>query len=235
VTEWTTWLLRTILGAALGGAVNVVVVLWVKRQLRLQHVSVERLLLAVDALIGAGRAQQLRPAVPYRRTPPRRGRMAKLKQYRKGIAAGAGGLLGGLLVYVETNDLEPVVGPLVPPQYRPLVGWLIGAVVIVASVVHATNDPKPAESTTSEEAPTVDELAPPGVPVTMRGGGSDSEGTAPPAAAEDATPPDRPPVDSAAAPPAVAAAPFWAGVPRGEPQAATSRVQLQPVPRRDWE
>jgi hypothetical protein len=226
-----TWadLWRTIATSAVGALVSAAVGLYARHIAKRRR---EQLLRIVDALDGAMNREELLRILGLRKE-----HSMNLREYRKGIAVGAGSLLGGLLIYAESADLEPVLGPLVPHQYRPLVGWLIGAAVTVGAVIAARNDPKrpsldeapAADPLATSPAPhTLDEPAPPApLAVPTAAGDPGSAGTASAAAAA-ATPP-------ATAATAAAAAPYWAGIKRGEPQASTSLVELQPVPQRRYQ
>lgn len=206
--------------AALQSSVSVLVGLYLRRAIRLNRGPIERVLFDVEGVI------------------IKRGKGARvnLRDYRKAVAAGTGSLLGGLLVYVESSDLDPVLGPLVPEQYRPLLGWGLGAVAVVAGVIAARNGDKP---TTSDGPSTIEQPAPPATaeavgpqtdyPAAPEGSAGTAPGTS---TAADATPPPATSAGTAAVDPTEppTTGPFWTGVTRGEPVASTSLVDLRPAP-----
>jgi hypothetical protein len=201
-------LLQLLGGAAAQTLVSVLLGAYVRRQLRLNREQLEPMLLGIDVRL------------------QRKGARVNLRRYRKAIAAGAGFLLTGLLTWASTDGvLEQLLQPVVPEPLRPLVGVLAGGIATTVAVIKSTNDPLPAPS---EDAPTIDEPAPPVVPAREQGGGSEPAGTAPTAAA-DATPP----VDettAAAAVPVSAPAPFWLGVAPGASTSPTAIVRLPDIP-----
>lgn len=210
-----TWddLRRAVLSALVGTLVSTAWGLYLRHLAKLNRDELLRLLSGIDSI------------TTIKRKGPR---MANLRQYRKALGAGTGSLLGGLLVYVETNDLDPVLGPLVPDQWRPLVGWVVGAVVVVLSVIAATNDPKPQPS---EPAPTLEDEAPPT---------SQLAASAAPLIVEDAAAVSAPApsvqLTTAAVPPTVSdPVPYWAGIKRAEPSDVTSLVELLPAPQRTYQ
>jgi hypothetical protein len=138
------WLLQTVesnaIGAAVGAIVGGTVSYLYKRAVRLEAVRIERTLQILEHLVGGTTA-----AIPI---IAQKGTMTiQLSQYRKGIAAGVGVMLTGLLTWAESADLEPVLGPLVPEPFRPLVGVFLGGVALTASVILTSNTPKKAAST----------------------------------------------------------------------------------------
>jgi hypothetical protein len=133
------WLLQTVesnaIGAAVGAIVGGTVSFLYKRAVRLEAVRIERTLQILEHLVGGTTA-----AIPI---IAQKGTMTiQLSQYRKGIAAGVGVIVTGALTWAETADLEPVLGPLVPEPFRPLVGVLLGGVALTASVILTSNTPK---------------------------------------------------------------------------------------------
>lgn len=139
------WILQSVesnaIGAAVGAIVGATVSGLYKRAVRLEARRIELMLLALDHLLG-GVAAETQNAQKGTMNPP------TLAQYRKGIAAGFGVVLTGLLTWAETANLEPVLGPLVPESFRPLVGVLLGGIALTASVILTSNAPKmsPADS-----------------------------------------------------------------------------------------
>lgn len=208
-----TWddVVRAIVTSAIGTVVSVVLGLYLRHVAKLNRDELLRILAGVDAVVVINRKA---PVLP-------------LDRYRKAIAAGAGVMLTGLLTWVESADLEPVLGPLVPEPVRPLVGVVLGGVATIAGVILATNAPKPGPV---RGAGTLVVPAP-SMAVGQGSTGSDrSTGTAPSAAA-DATPP----ADEATAAAVADGGPFWAGVQPGAPTSATSIVKLPPPPTRNYQ
>lgn len=144
----------------------------------------------------------------------------QLQTVRKAIAAGAGILLTGLLEYATTSaDVERALDAVVPAGLVPLVPVVIGGAATVLAVYRASNTP------TSSVPVTVDE---PATPTSM------PVGPVSMTAAAAATPPATT-ATAAAVPVSVDPAPFWTGVPSGEPLAVTSMVELVPLPVRSYE
>lgn len=173
--------------AVVYSAVSISFGMYYKRLIRRDREKLDRIITGVEAVFGI-------TTVPIQK----KGFTLDLAAYRKGIAAGFGVILTGLLTWAETANLEPVIGPLVPEPFRPLVGVVLGGIALTASVILTTNKPKAAE--TIEVAPAPVAAGPVAVPagVTLASLASDT--------------------------------PFWAGVPAGDPQAATSAVELLPAP-----
>lgn len=140
------WLLQTVesnaIGAAVGAIVGGTVSYLYKRAVRLEAVRIERTLAILEHIVGGTTA-----AIPI---IAQKGTMTiQLSQYRKGIAAGLGVMLTGALTWAESADLEPVLGPLVPEPFRPLVGVFLGGVALTASVILTANTPKKSTSTST--------------------------------------------------------------------------------------
>lgn len=137
------------IGAAVGAIVGGTVSGLYKRAVRLEARRIEAALLTLDHLLGGtAEAPTTQKGIMFPSPFP------TLAQYRKGIAAGAGVILTGVLTWAETADLEPVIGPLVPEPFRPLVGVVLGGVALTASVILASNAPKPdseSDATSSSE------------------------------------------------------------------------------------
>jgi hypothetical protein len=140
--------------------------------------------------------------------------------YRLKALVLAAGLLGiGLLEWATTApEVEQGLEHAVPPQLVPLVPVVLGGIATLIAMERTTNTPLPS----SVVPPTVVAPTPAADPVERVGG---TPAPAMPAAAYIAPQPVAP-----SAAPAAAGAPFWAGVPAGEPTASTSLVQLQSIP-----
>jgi hypothetical protein len=139
VTQHAPWVLQTIesnvIGATVGAIVGGTVSGLYKRAVRLEARRIEAALLALDHLLGGNAAETIQL---------RKGTMnPTLAQYRKAVAAGFGVILIGVLTWVESANLEPILGPLVPPMFRPLVGVLLGGIALTVSVIRSSNAPKP--------------------------------------------------------------------------------------------
>lgn len=147
-------LLQTIesnaIGAAVGAIVGGTVSGLYKRAVRLEARRIEALLLNLDHLLGGSSADAT--TTPENRFPAM---FPTLAQYRKGLAAGAGVIITGVLTWAESANLEPLVGPLVPEPFRPLVGVFFGGIALTASVILASNAPKPDSSSDQADAAAV--------------------------------------------------------------------------------
>jgi hypothetical protein len=121
-------------GATVGAIVGGTVSYLYRRLMRRESARLERALYTLEHLLGGTTA-----AIPI---IVQKGTMnPTLAQYRKGVAAGFGVILMGLLTWAESANLEPVLGPLVPEPFRPLVGVLLGGVALTASVIMTSNAP----------------------------------------------------------------------------------------------
>lgn len=129
------------IGAAVGAIVGGTVSGLYKRAVRLEARRIEQLLLHLDHVLGgtAGETTTTQNRLPTM--------LPTIKQFRKGIAAGAGVIVIGALTWLESANLEPIIGPLVPEPFRPLVGVVLGGIALTASVIIAPNAKKPASST----------------------------------------------------------------------------------------
>lgn len=177
-----------IVGAAVQSTVSVLVSMYWRRAIHRNNVLIEQVLSGVE---GA--------AINYGK-----GTRVNLAKYHKAIAAGTGGLLGGVLVYAESFDLEPVIGPLLPAQWRPLFGWLLGLLIVVGAVIASKKNADASPETSVQPAP----------PVAVEPVATIAQNRTIASLAK-STDDD----------------PFWGGIPMGNaPSSPTGIVQLQPVP-----
>lgn len=137
MTSHGSWVLQTVesnvIGATVGAIVGGTVSGLYKRAVRLEAKRIEHVLIALDHLLGGDTAEF---------PTAQEGTMkAKLKRARKALAAAASVVFLGVLTWAESADLEPVIGPLLPPLFRPLVGVALGGIAVVASVYGVPNAP----------------------------------------------------------------------------------------------
>lgn len=113
-----------IVSAAVQSSVSVLVGLYWRRAIRLNNVRIEQILTGVEGVV----------------LTQGKGMRMNLREYRKAIALVGGTVLTGLLTWAETADLEPVIGPLIPTEFRPLVGVFLGGIASLAAVILAKNE-----------------------------------------------------------------------------------------------
>jgi hypothetical protein len=142
-------LLRTVVlsgvGATVGAIVSATVSYLYRRWVRRRATRLEAILRDVEYLLGHTASLQI--------LTPKGTMNTDLRRFKKGFAAGFGVMLIGLLTWAESADLEPVIGPLVPEPFRPLVGVALGGIATIASVVIAKNEPAADESADAPAAP----------------------------------------------------------------------------------
>lgn len=201
--SWSTFWAPNLVSWVLGGAITAIVGMYLRRIARKRQAEVDRLLNIAERLLGA--------PVPDREQEPS---MPNLAAYRKGVAVILGVLLTALLTWASSaGPVEQLLAPLLPSSLRPLAGVLAGGVATAAGVILARNGDAP-----QDRAATL-----PASPSSIDSAG---EGDVVAAVAS-------PPVSlttAATTPQPAAAAPFWAAVRPGEPQAATAIVDLLPPP-----
>lgn len=126
----------TVAQAAVYSIVSISVGMYYKRVISRDREKLERIINGVEAVFG----------ITTTTDPVRKKGITMFDPavYKKGIAAGFGVILTGLLTWAETADLEPIIGPMVPEVFRPLVGVVLGGIALTASVILTKNKPKPA-------------------------------------------------------------------------------------------
>lgn len=235
----------------LGSLVSVLVGLYVRRLVRMNREQVERVVDAVEGVLGGVRVPTtgaIATAVPSAR-PARKERIVDIPRYRKAIGAGVGVLLIGVLTWASTStELRVMLEAIVPAPFVPLVGVLLGGIATVVAVVKSTNAPAPSpyrrteltdhygspDTLASEPEVTIPAPGPTAEPQPATLAGLLQVAGPGQASAAAAAPPPEPTSTAAADSASVDEPAYWAGIPRREPAAHTSIVQLADVPATDY-